>query len=133
MNQPNRPPTLLVPRHCILKSNSKHTKVVITDHVVPMASKAPSMLIGGVMIPSAARRAAAQMTRKLTSEPATIRPVYPLSRLHKAKVPPSPRWSARMIIKSYFTVRNSKAQMMRLKPPRISLLVSRSPPDFPSS
>ena len=77
INQPNKPPILLVPRHCGLNKTNKLTKVAITAHCSPNGSYAPSILIAGVIIPSAASKPAAVTTKKLIIPRPNTFPVCP--------------------------------------------------------
>ena len=111
---PNALPTRSVPNRCAEKSTSNSTIVTGTmkrsspGAMTITPSTAPSTEMAGVMIPSpysrAAPNSASQMTRFFLRSSSRMPLLFCSSRASRARMPPSPRLSARRMNPMYFTL-----------------------------
>ena len=125
-------PTLPVPRRWIEKSPTSTTQVSgTTQGLKPGAassspSRADSTEMAGVIIPSPNRSAAPAMTRSATKPIPTAERFGSSAR--SARMPPSPRLSARMTKLTYFTeTARMSAQRMSEMTPKMSARSSGTP------
>ena len=124
---PNTVPICWVPRYCTRnRPSSTATEIGITasSKVCEMTfspSTAESTEMAGVMQPSPKNSAAPTMPSMETSQrPRGVRATR-WAKAMRARMPPSPRLSARSTKKTYFTVTvSSSDQMMRDSTPKIS-------------
>ena len=110
MMGPNTRPTLPVPRHCMANSATITTAEIGRTNscargvTISSPSTADSTEIAGVMTPSPKNRQAPAMPTRARPLRIGVLAIPRCARTMSARMPPSPRLSARITSNTYFTV-----------------------------